>query len=113
MRHATTMRFILFIPFAANFACSSYADELTPRQKQGYALAERMCAGCHAVGRADQSPHIGAPPFRSLDRRVDIDSFVARLRDGLTSGHPDMPTFRFTRQDARAFIAYLRSVQAP
>jgi len=24
-----------------------------------------------------------------------------------------MPTFRFTREDARAFLLYLRSIQAP
>jgi hypothetical protein len=24
-----------------------------------------------------------------------------------------MPTFRFTREDARAFLVYLRSIQAP
>jgi hypothetical protein len=36
-----------------------------------------------------------------------------RLREGLMSGHPDMPTFRFTREDARAFVLYLRSIQTP
>jgi hypothetical protein len=30
------------------------------------------------------------------------------LREGLASGHPDMPTFRFSREDARALTAYLR-----
>jgi len=70
-----------------------------------------MCAGCHAIGRTGQSPHLGAPAFRTLDSRVDLDRFSERLRQGLMSDHPDMPTFRFTREDARAFIAYLRSIQ--
>ena len=52
-----------------------------------------------------------APTFRNLDRRVDLDTFFQRLREGVTVGHPDMPTFRFGRDDARAFIAYLRSIQ--
>jgi cytochrome c len=82
-------------------------------EQRGRALAERMCAQCHAIGTRGQSPHVGAPTFRALDRRVDLDSFMERLREGLTSGHPDMPTFRFTREDARAFILYLRSIQAP
>ena len=60
-----------------------------------------------------QSPNAGAPPFRTLDRRVDLDSFSDRLREGLMVGHPDMPTFRFTREDARGFVLYLRSIQAP
>jgi hypothetical protein len=41
------------------------------------------------------------------------DSFMERLCEGLMVGHPDMPTFRFTREDARAFLLYLRSIQAP
>jgi hypothetical protein len=40
-------------------------------------------------------------------------SFKDRLREGLMVGHPDMPTFRFSREDAHAFVLYLRSVQAP
>ena len=50
---------------------------------------------------------------RELSRRIDLDTFPARLREGLTSGHPDMPTFRFAREDARALTVYLRSVQGP
>ena len=82
------------------------------RVVQGEALAREMCAQCHAIGIADQSSHPAAPPFRSLDRRAeDLDQFFDRLRQGLTSGHPDMPTFLFKRDDARNLIAYLRSVQ--
>jgi cytochrome c len=85
----------------------------SPLEQRGRALAERMCAQCHAIGKSGQSPHVGAPAFRALDRRVDLDSFMERLREGLSVGHPDMPTFRFTREDARAFLLYLRSIQAP
>jgi hypothetical protein len=28
-------------------------------------------------------------------------------------GHPDMPMFRFKHEDARDFVLYLRSIQAP
>jgi cytochrome c len=85
----------------------------SPLEQRGRALAERMCAQCHAIGKSGQSPHVSAPAFRALDRRVDLDSFMERLREGLAVGHPDMPTFRFTREDARAFLLYLRSIQAP
>ena len=85
----------------------------SPLEQQGRALAERMCSQCHAIGKSGPSPHISAPAFRALDRRLDLDSFMDRLREGLTVGHPDMPMFRFTREDARAFVLYLRSIQAP
>jgi hypothetical protein len=59
-----------------------------------------MCAPCHAIGTIGTSPHAAAPPFRHLGNRVDLDEFARRLREGVTSGHPDMPTFRFSREDA-------------
>lgn len=84
-----------------------------PLQLQGLALAEKMCARCHAVGRSGSSPLNAAPAFRTLDRRVDLDTFASRLREGLVGGHPDMPVFRFSREDARALTAYLRAIQGP
>jgi cytochrome c len=83
------------------------------RELEGHALAERMCASCHAIEKSGSSPHAGAPPFRELCRRVDLDDFARQLRQGLTSGHPDMPTFRFSREDAGVLVAYLRSIQGP
>ena len=92
----------------------SAAEEGAPSEleRQGLALAERMCSSCHAVGKTGVSPHAPAPAFRDLGNRVDLDDVTRRFREGLTSGHPDMPTFRFTREDARALTAYLRSIQA-
>jgi hypothetical protein len=69
-----------------------------------------MCQ-CHAIDRAGASAHRAAPPFRELDRRINLDEFTRQLREGLASGHPDMPTFRFRREDARALTAYLRFIQ--
>jgi len=93
--------------------CTAQESEPNGPKGQGRALAERLCARCHAVGANGASPHLGAPPFRELSRRVDLDTFTDRLREGLVSGHPDMPTFRFSRADARALTAYLRSIQSP
>jgi cytochrome c len=101
---------ILFILLAGS-ACWAEGNDTSTRR--GEVLAKELCAPCHAVGRTGESPHVGAPAFRTLDRRIDFDAFMDRLRGGLTSEHPDMPTFRFTREDARAFMAYLRSIQKP
>jgi cytochrome c len=80
---------------------------------RGQTLVSKMCGECHAVGRTGASPHAGAPTFRSIDDHTDLDEFMDRLREGLQSTHPDMPSFRFSRDDARAVVAYLRSIQGP
>ncbi len=107
-----TVLAIIFLLLATSSGAAEDSKP-TPLERHGRALAERMCSACHAVGRRGKSPHVGAPPFRALARRVELDTFTDRLREGLMSDHPDMPTFRFTREDARAFLMYLRSIQAP
>jgi mono/diheme cytochrome c family protein len=107
------VRLAIFLVLVATSAALAEDSSSSPLEQRGRALAEKMCSQCHAIGKSGQSPHAGAPAFRALDRRVDLDSFMERLREGLMVGHPDMPTFRFTREDARAFLLYLRSIQAP
>jgi mono/diheme cytochrome c family protein len=91
-------------------ACAGVAsaDELADR---GRSLLATHCASCHAIGRTGASPHVGAPPFRRIGERVDIEAFDELLRAGLSSPHQDMPSFRFAREDARAVRAYLSSIQ--
>jgi mono/diheme cytochrome c family protein len=108
-----TARFAFMLALLGLSAAFGAENAPSDLERHGRALAERMCAECHAVGDQGRSPHVGAPAFRTLDRRLDLDSFMDRLREGLTVGHPDMPVFRFTRDDARAFVLYLRSIQAP
>ena len=84
---------------------------MTALERRGRAHAQRMCAQCHAIGRTGRSPLAAALPLRNLDRKFDLDGFAERLREGLMSSHRDMPLFRFTRDDARAMVAYLRAIQ--
>jgi mono/diheme cytochrome c family protein len=105
----------LAVVFLVLGASSAFAEvgKANRIESRGQALVERMCASCHAVGKSGESPHIGAPALRNLDRQLNLDSFGERLREGLMSGHRDMPAFRFAREDARAVMVYLRSIQAP
>ena len=84
------------------------AQDLAAR---GHALLSEMCASCHAIGKEGASPHPAAPPFRIISRRIELDDLYERLREGLSAGHRDMPSFRFTREDARAVRTYLRSIE--
>jgi mono/diheme cytochrome c family protein len=78
---------------------------------KGRALLEEFCARCHAIGTSGASPHQSAPPFRTLGRSFDLDQFPRLLERGISSGHPDMPEFRFSEEDARAVRAYLFTIQ--
>ena len=93
-------------------AGAAFAQETDPIEA-GRRLAVKFCSTCHAIGPTGASPHPAAPAFRLLDRRIDLDGVRERLQSGLFAGHADMPQFRFTRQEARAMQAWLRSVQGP
>ncbi len=77
---------------------AGFAEEAgpSPLEQRGRALAEQMCSQCHAVGRSGESPHASAPPFRRLDRRVDLTLSMERLREGLDgrpSRHADVSIY--------------------
>lgn len=95
-------------------ACGDAGHALDSEQQRGKALLASLCGRCHAVGQSGRSAHADAPPFRVLgDSKLYDDDFAARLEDGLSTIHPDMPTFRFSRVDAEAAVNYLKSIQAP
>ena len=79
--------------------------------RQGSALVKKHCSSCHAIAATDKSRHPSAPPFRRLLASVDLDQLPRRLERGISSGHPDMPEFKFNEDDARAVVAYLRTIE--
>lgn len=93
------------VVFAATTAASS------DRTARGRLLVQRYCAGCHSVSRSGSSPNPAAPPFRDLNRRYRIDELGEALAEGILTGHPAMPEFKFPPDDVRAVLAYLKSIQ--
>jgi mono/diheme cytochrome c family protein len=79
--------------------------------KRGEELLVKNCASCHAVGRTGESSNKLAPPFRILGQRYPIESLEESLGEGIMSGHPDMPEFKFDANDVGAIVAYLKSIQ--
>ena len=79
--------------------------------RHGRAILKEFCVRCHAIGKVGNSPHRSAPPFRTLGRSFDLDQLPRRLERGISSGHPDMPEFKFSEDDALAVRAYLRTIQ--
>jgi cytochrome c len=74
-------------------------------------LLMARCSMCHAVGRTGNSTYPQAPLFRTLGQRYPIEVLAEALAEGLSSGHPDMPEFRFEVDDVDAILAYLESIQ--
>jgi mono/diheme cytochrome c family protein len=93
---------------------STYAHARYAERQHGKEMLQKLCAGCHSVGRTGASPNRLAPPFRSFSETKLYDSdFKQRLQDGLTSIHPFMPTFRFNRENAEEALNYMKSIQEP
>ncbi len=91
---------------------SKAGHALDSEQQRGKAVLETLCGRCHAVHKTGRSPHVEAPPFRTFgDSKLYDNDFGQRLQDGLTTIHPDMPTFRFSRTDADAAVNYLKFIQ--
>lgn len=103
------MRYWLSIILAMTLVppAASAADKVT----LGESIVTLYCASCHAVGKTGDSPHPQAPAFRDLHLRYDVSDLMEGLVEGLVSGHPDMPEFEFTPEQAEAIVAYLKSLE--
>ena len=91
---------------------SNTGHALDSEQQRGKALLKSLCGRCHAVSETGRSPHVDAPPFRTFgDNKLYDNDFGQRLQDGLSTIHPDMPAFQFSRIDAEAAVNYLKFLQ--
>lgn len=79
--------------------------------KLGQTLLARDCGQCHAVGRTGNSPVKDAPAFHTLGTRYPVDALEEALGEGMMSGHPDMPEFKYDSEQVGAIIDYLKSIQ--
>lgn len=97
----------LYLALTMSVACAQDAAVL----KRGETLLVKECSRCHAIARTGESRHPQAPLFRTLAKRYPIESLEEALGEGIISGHPDMPEFKFEGDDVGAIIAYLKSIQ--
>jgi cytochrome c len=104
-------RLTFFIVVVAAVALAGTATAQSDRTARGRLLVQRYCAGCHSVTRTGSSPNPAAPPFRDLNRRYRIDELGEALAEGILTGHPAMPEFKFPPDDVKAVLAYLKSIQ--
>jgi cytochrome c len=79
--------------------------------EQGRRLARIYCARCHAIDKVSPSPLAIAPPFRTLHERYPIETLQEALAEGIVTGHPTMPEFRFEPDQINDFLVFLKSLE--
>jgi mono/diheme cytochrome c family protein len=87
------------------------ASVLSPAAQRGLVLVQTNCSRCHAVGRIGGSPLKIAPPFRTLHLHYPVEDLQEPLAEGIVTGHPTMPEFRFDPGQVGDVIAYLKSLE--
>lgn len=78
---------------------------------QGKRLALLYCARCHSIDKVTRSPLRIAPPFRTLHERYPVETLQEALAEGIVTGHPSMPEFRFDADQVGDFMAFLKSLE--
>lgn len=105
---------ILGVVALSEFASAANAGRPVARsasEQRGVAIARTYCARCHSIDRMSPSSLAIAPPFRDLHRRYPVEQLEEPLAEGLVTGHPSMPEFRFDPGQINDFIAYLKSLE--
>lgn len=84
---------------------------LEPAAQRGLVLARTYCARCHSIDRVSGSPLAIAPPFRTLHTKYPVENLEEALAEGISTGHPTMPEFRFDPGQATDLIAFLKTLE--
>ena len=71
------------------------AMAVTPAEQRGKTFVLNNCSKCHSIDKVSESPLRIAPPFRTLHQRYPVESLEKSLSEGIITGHPTMPEFRF------------------
>jgi cytochrome c len=95
---------------AANLLLSS-SPTAASSVGQGRRLAQLYCAKCHSTDKVSPSPLKIAPPFRTLHERYPIEMLQEALAEGIVTGHPTMPEFRFDADQVGDFLAFLKTLE--
>jgi cytochrome c len=102
---------MLMCLFAFTLLAGCLSHEQERFETRGQALVETSCASCHAVGTSGDSPLPQAPQFRFLSQHYSVTDLEEALAEGIAAGHPAMPHFVFSSDDAQAIVTYLQMIQ--
>ncbi|MGA7072781.1 MAG: cytochrome c [Bradyrhizobium sp.] len=97
--------------FAFFIVASCASSGSASNAEQGKRLALTYCAKCHAIDKVSASPLKIAPPFRTLHERYPVGMLEESLAEGIVTGHPAMPEFRFEGDQIGDFMAFLKTLE--
>lgn len=93
------------------FAVAPGAAQSPPDVQRGLVLVRTHCAQCHSIDKVGPSPLSIAPPLRDLHKRYPVESLEEAFAEGISTGHPTMPQFRFDPDQIANLIAFLKSLE--
>ena len=107
------MRRIVQIALYVALTTGAMAQQgLEPAAQRGLTIARTYCMRCHSIDRVSPSPLAIAPPFRTLHKKYSVKHLEEAMAQGISTGHPTMPEFRFERDQISDFIAFLKTLES-
>jgi cytochrome c len=95
----------------ATLSSTAHAQSAGAGAQRGVVIARTYCVKCHAIDKVSPSPLNIAPPFRDLHKKYPVEQLQEALAEGVVTGHPTMPEFRFEADQVSDFIAFLKTLQ--
>ena len=96
-------------------AAGAGAASVSADAGEGRALAERLCAACHAVSpAATESPHPKAPPLAVVAGRWPPEFLAEALAEGIVVAHDaaqPMPEFSLNPDEIEDLLDYLQRLR--
>ena len=87
------------------------APAVAQSAQRGVVIARTYCMKCHSIDKVSPSPLTIAPPFRDLHKKYPVERLEEALAEGVVTGHPTMPEFRFDVDQIGDFIAFLNTLK--
>jgi mono/diheme cytochrome c family protein len=103
-------RLLLAALIAASIPAGRGKAQEIGRAGHGRALAERLCAQCHAVKKQQEvSPNQDAPPFGEIASAPGMTSIA--LSAAMQTSHASMPNIMLEAEERADIIAYIISLK--
>lgn len=106
--HIAMLSAVMVLPIMTTI---SVANGTTAQEiADGKALAEKLCARCHAISTTGSSPEAKSPPFRIIAKKWPVQDLEEALAEGIVVGHKVMPEFEFEPDDITNLLSYIDSL---